>query len=318
MAAALAVTEPCSTGPGGDAFCLFYSGNSGEIKGINGRLERLCFYYFHDPGWFAEPLPLCPQWSIGSRSDSWLHGRTWLHGWGSTFTFSCLKHYSARGPGMLVWYCSAVWQPEGLTILKVLTTEEVTSLSSQHGEILLICFWKITNKTNTQRGLAFTLFTPKQQWITLPAPWGFLRGNTSELPLPVSIADPAGGAEGGRGARTDGVSCGRGGCPPLGKLGCCFEKCWEGTGRRLADWWPCTQKWTNIPKPCPGPDPEGTSSRMKPCLVERSCSYIENFVSCALVMTIAKPTLHVDFFSLLYWTIDNTFLDHGSSQLITD
>ncbi len=31
IAAALAVTEPCSTGPGGDAFCLFYNGNTGEI-----------------------------------------------------------------------------------------------------------------------------------------------------------------------------------------------------------------------------------------------------------------------------------------------
>ncbi|XP_029939663.1 glutathione hydrolase-like YwrD proenzyme isoform X1 [Salarias fasciatus] len=36
IAAALAVTEPGSTGPGGDAFCLFYNGNTGEIKGING------------------------------------------------------------------------------------------------------------------------------------------------------------------------------------------------------------------------------------------------------------------------------------------
>ncbi|XP_072245113.1 glutathione hydrolase-like YwrD proenzyme isoform X2 [Leuresthes tenuis] len=36
VAAALAVTEPCSTGPGGDAFCLFYSGDTGEIRGING------------------------------------------------------------------------------------------------------------------------------------------------------------------------------------------------------------------------------------------------------------------------------------------
>ncbi|KAM9761576.1 glutathione hydrolase-like YwrD proenzyme isoform 1-T2 [Menidia menidia] len=36
IAAALAVTEPCSTGPGGDAFCLFYNGNTGEITGING------------------------------------------------------------------------------------------------------------------------------------------------------------------------------------------------------------------------------------------------------------------------------------------
>lgn len=37
IAAALAVTEPCSTGPGGDAFCLFYNGETGDIKGINGR-----------------------------------------------------------------------------------------------------------------------------------------------------------------------------------------------------------------------------------------------------------------------------------------
>lgn len=74
MAAALAVTEPCSTGPGGDAFCLFYNGNTGEIRGINGRLELVCLSecanHFHNPGWFAEPVPLCPQWSIGSSSDS--------------------------------------------------------------------------------------------------------------------------------------------------------------------------------------------------------------------------------------------------------
>ncbi|MEQ2266352.1 hypothetical protein XENORESO_021953 [Xenotaenia resolanae] len=45
IAAALAVTEPCSTGLGGDAFCLFYNGNTGEIRGINGRLRLHCCIY---------------------------------------------------------------------------------------------------------------------------------------------------------------------------------------------------------------------------------------------------------------------------------
>ncbi|KAJ3599023.1 hypothetical protein NHX12_032986 [Muraenolepis orangiensis] len=36
MAAALSVTEPSSTGPGGDAFCLFYNGITGDVSCING------------------------------------------------------------------------------------------------------------------------------------------------------------------------------------------------------------------------------------------------------------------------------------------
>ncbi|XP_038571137.1 glutathione hydrolase-like YwrD proenzyme [Micropterus salmoides] len=60
MAAALAVTEPGSTGPGGDAFCLFYNENTGEIRAINGsgrspRAQTLDF--LEGRGYTAEAPP---------------------------------------------------------------------------------------------------------------------------------------------------------------------------------------------------------------------------------------------------------------------
>lgn len=154
MAATLAVTEPCSTGPGGDAFCLFYSGNSGEIRGINGRLELFecadLLSWSRMVCWASTSVSAVVDRLVLRLLTSWKDVATQLRHHLHLFMPWTLQYQVPRHAGVIQFSCLVVRRFD-------------LFLSFFKPTFYLTRFWKITKKTNFQRGIAFKLFTSKKQ-----------------------------------------------------------------------------------------------------------------------------------------------------------